>query len=811
MESRDEEKLTKGKKFSFSALIGLLILTCSSIYLESLQMNSSVINPIYDEKAKLLEINAFIENVTGICNQSIHNLYVLDSSEVGYFLNEQNHSEVYPANISLSTFNYNLSCAKISIALTALTDQPQKLVVTENTTDYMNSTNEKVLKLAQEFTIENSPSHITNFSVYLNFRCWWSLVYICLDIYRANEFATTFDQGQSVNTQPVKSPMPGDKLALTQDWINISYNNLLTPGDYIAVVYFDAVIPILIPENNSWQVHEYNNSIYDNGTSMFKNSTGHWNNITSHDIRDFLMKIEKSEYVNPQDINLKCYINNQGLNLTYYEDPDPGFLRFPWTSYADYYLPAKPTENIMFNFTSDITLYFGLAVRTMRYIKFLDAIGNFTVAQNKRRWTINYTSINSTTQLIPVFVFPLDWTVQTFYDRFGEPVIEYGVMYSTIYNKTYCGIYYPESGDGVKTFHYKGEFSSPNYLTGMNPQIFSGGNLTTQFSFFKGDKIRLQAIIQDSDSNPASGGNCTFYLYNPSGGLQLNYSINATNGIANSNNLSTSNFPIGSYTVMVTWTNGTEVGFDSFTFTISEKQVPIIPFSAPEPILLYILATIFAVLTAVIAGFIIRRKLQERNWEKSLLHLFVMTKDGRSVYNYPFGISEPDPTLISGMLTAMSSFVKETVGSKKQLKSIDQQDKKVILGHGEHCTVSVFGEKDLPIIHNKTEEFVKEFEKNYRAKLKDWDGSTTPFKGAGGIVEKYFPVSSEDKIIRGVGREILELKEKISSSTNPQEILSLLQNVTNLAETYKDIIREHWNKVYGQILKIANEKIQSSS
>jgi hypothetical protein len=251
------------------------------------------------------------------------------------------------------------------------------------------------------------------------------------------------------------------------------------------------------------------------------------------------------------------------------------------------------------------------------------------------------------------------------------------------------------------------------------------------------------------------------------------------------------------------------VGFSQFTFTIQEKPIFFIPPPEQQPILMYILATIAVVLAAVVGSVLARRKLQERNWEKSLLHLFVMSKDGRAFYSYEFGIEKRDPSLISGMLTAMSSFVKETMGSKQQLKSIDQQDKKVILGHGIYSTVAVFAEKDLPIIHNKTEEFVKEFEKLYQAKIEHWDGATSQFKGVGKIVEKYYPVTIEEKVIRGVGREIAKLKEQIISSDNPQEILQLLQQTTDLTERYQDIIREHFNKQYGEIMKLANEKIQT--
>ncbi|NVM04788.1 MAG: hypothetical protein HWN67_20880 [Candidatus Helarchaeota archaeon] len=338
--------------------------------------------------------------------------------------------------------------------------------------------------------------------------------------------------------------------------------------------------------------------------------------------------------------------------------------------------------------------------------------------------------------------------------------------------------------------------------------------------------MRIEALIQDSDNINVTSGNCSIYLYNYSNDLVFSENITVVNDTVISNNISTTNYTAGDYNIIVTWTNGSEVGFNSFIISIQNQTIPFIPpeekpigayvaatamiLGPQEPILLYIITTVLVVITAMVGGLIARRKMQERNWEKSLLHLFIMNKDGRAMYDYSFGIEQKDPTLISGMLTALTSFVKETIGSKKQLKTIDQEDKKIILGHGTYSTVAIFAEKDLPIMHHKTSDFLKTFEDSYSGKIKQWDGSTAVFKRVNKIVEKYFPTSAEDQIIRSIGRELLGFKESIISTTDPKEIFGLLQLATKLTEKYQEIIREHYNKEYGEILKIVNEKIKSS-
>ncbi len=792
------------KKTVFCFILSIFFVICFNSLLISQTIDLSKFVRISDNPNQFLKISAILNNITGNCTSEIYNLHGFENNSIEGFNNPMNYTKMVPANITLPNFNHSLTTSKFEFTITAMTDPFTTYSIANDTSNAMNATDENnAYMLAQNFSIVE-PSHIDYIYLYLNYTSWLPIIWagiVTVYIYKSDLITPVNEYGMSIFL-----PNSGGFGNWTAEWFNVRFNNILPIGNYYLVMYTSST-SIRAPNNNSWQIQNYTNPDDDKGATLTKYGNGSWIPIENDGHADFLLMMNKSTYVSPYDVNLSIYVNNDKLNLNHYYEENPTFLRFPWISNGIYYIPAVPTSDINITITVDQILGWGAVITTTRYVKFLPAAGNFTASLDSRKWSVNYTSINSTTAFLPVFIFPIDWSIDKFYNRFGQEVIEYGIMYSKVYNKTYNGIYYPETGDGETTYNFSAEFTSLNYVSNIFPQIYNGTGFQTQFSFYKGDTIRFQANIQDSEGNSAINGNCTFYLYNPSNNLEYSENITVVNGIANSDNLT--NLPRGEYLIIVTWTNGSQVGFNSFTFTIStEKEFyPFIPPAQPEPIWLYIITTALIVLTVMIGGLIARRKLQERNWEKSLLHLFIMNKDGRAMYDYPFGIEQKDPTLISGMLTALTSFIKETVGSKKQLKTIDQEDKKVILGHGTYSTVAVFAEKDLPVIHEKAAEFLKIFEDSFSSKIKQWDGSTSIFKGVSSIVEKYFPISAEAKIIQGVGKELLLLKESINSTSDPQEVISLLQKVTGLAERYQEIIREHFNKEYGEILKIANQKV----
>ncbi|MFX1292700.1 MAG: hypothetical protein ACFFAG_17280 [Promethearchaeota archaeon] len=110
--------------------------------------------------------------------------------------------------------------------------------------------------------------------------------------------------------------------------------------------------------------------------------------------------------------------------------------------------------------------------------------------------------------------------------------------------------------------------------------------------------------------------------------------------------------------------------------------------------------------------------------------LYVIYDDGRGVFNYAFRSDEiQDPGLVSGMFSAITSFVKEMTKSTEALKKIDHGDITILLEYGNKIFGALFikgtqsSEVRIPL-----KEFVQKFEQKYGDVLKDWTGSLTPFK-----------------------------------------------------------------------------------
>jgi len=110
--------------------------------------------------------------------------------------------------------------------------------------------------------------------------------------------------------------------------------------------------------------------------------------------------------------------------------------------------------------------------------------------------------------------------------------------------------------------------------------------------------------------------------------------------------------------------------------------------------------------------------------------LYIIYDDGRGVYNYSFKRdAEQDPGLVSGMFSAITSFIKEMTKSTEALKKIDHGDITILLEYGNRIFGALFikGNQSTEV-RTPLKEFVKKFETQYTDVLKDWTGSLALFK-----------------------------------------------------------------------------------
>ncbi len=126
----------------------------------------------------------------------------------------------------------------------------------------------------------------------------------------------------------------------------------------------------------------------------------------------------------------------------------------------------------------------------------------------------------------------------------------------------------------------------------------------------------------------------------------------------------------------------------------------------------------------------------------NLEHILVLYKgSGTCIYFKSFGSEQIDPELISGFISAISSFGKDLV-SQEELNEISYGDKMLLLSDGEYIRVAlVLGKKASLILRRNLMEFIHRFERAYNKELPNWRGQLNIFREAGIIVDDVLSTS----------------------------------------------------------------------
>lgn len=97
-----------------------------------------------------------------------------------------------------------------------------------------------------------------------------------------------------------------------------------------------------------------------------------------------------------------------------------------------------------------------------------------------------------------------------------------------------------------------------------------------------------------------------------------------------------------------------------------------------------------------------------------------------------------DPDLVSGGITGVTQIFKEITQSSKQIRSLDQEDVKVMFEYGTHVVGVLFATDNFFLIRRKLREFVEDFESQFRAELRDLHGDVEAFTATKRLVTKHF-------------------------------------------------------------------------
>ncbi|MHC1591651.1 MAG: hypothetical protein ACXQS8_06170 [Candidatus Helarchaeales archaeon] len=747
--------------------------------------------------------------MTGQCTSDIYNMYVAMKSNSQTF-GSSNFSYTYLNQINDTELtNTTFTASKIDVTVKELKEKQYYLNTTDNVTGASFPVGEEQLdlsptKMAQYVKFENL-TLVSKIRFFVNYTINGILFYNIrwfVDFYHASDL-----DGNRVNHESHSITWFGTGGGWTAGWMEINYNEFFDPGEYYVVIKATGEGWVYQGSwnNNSWQIFDYGSVENNTGPSLFQNSSG-WFNISNDDTADYIMNLQVTHYYDPDTLNVRVYINDEELEPLFIRDPTVySYSAFKpiLKGVVQYFLSEPPIQNITINVTTNGTIYIGTVDTSVRYIYLSNATGNFTLTRESIRWEIAYEKVNSSSQLTVCFVCPNDWLVDSIQDSRGIEILEYAILYSYIYmNESYdrpsTAVLVFDSGDGQTTFNYLVKFHSPNYISSpsITTQVPILGTMMTSYQYFVGDVIQFGFRL--SGSRAVSDYSISYSLRNPLGVSIDIGDFSHSNGQFVSNLVQTALWLPGVYTLTVTWTDGSEVGYMEHSFAL---QV--------SPIWGELLIFMTIGLAGVVSYRIIRQRLKQRNWHKKLDYLFVMTKiSGRPMYSYSFGGKIQDPTLISGFLSAISSFVKEAVRAKSEhLAVLDQHDKKIIIIPGEYSNVVIISDINLPIIRKRAMSFIKDFERQYRKFIEKWSGDTSIFKGAEQLVLKHFPVTMEDKLIRQIGIELMEIREKLETVQDPSEAISLIREVTELTSRHVDLVRDNYQKLLNEIMKLAQEKM----
>lgn len=118
--------------------------------------------------------------------------------------------------------------------------------------------------------------------------------------------------------------------------------------------------------------------------------------------------------------------------------------------------------------------------------------------------------------------------------------------------------------------------------------------------------------------------------------------------------------------------------------------------------------------------------------------LFITTTEGLDVFNYTFGTLKIDPALISGMLTAIISFVKEATRSRQFLRTIEHGDVVLVVEYGKYVFATIVTDQETPDLRIKLRKFLDKFETRHADILSKWTGQIPDLEKDKKLAESIF-------------------------------------------------------------------------
>jgi len=261
-----------------------------------------------------------------------------------------------------------------------------------------------------------------------------------------------------------------------------------------------------------------------------------------------------------------------------------------------------------------------------------------------------------------------------------------------------------------------------------------------------GQSISLSAIP------PALSGQFTFIVYNT--GSVVIWSESKVHGLAAVpfSYVIPENSFTGDAIVQIVWNNATDAGLQATTYTIVSPGHLELP---------YIIGAVVAIMSASFIGASVAYELLKRTRRRieaehlsmisrvrdlfNLNYVIVLEKkSGVDLYEQSFGEIKQDPTIISGFLSAITSFGLELTNTNEETQTIKLEYKasKILISEYKGFRITVIMKKTpSDAMIDAIKQLSYDIDEKYGKLLVNFSGETTEFQGIRTLIEKRFRVS----------------------------------------------------------------------
>jgi hypothetical protein len=192
----------------------------------------------------------------------------------------------------------------------------------------------------------------------------------------------------------------------------------------------------------------------------------------------------------------------------------------------------------------------------------------------------------------------------------------------------------------------------------------------------------------------------------------------------------------------------------------------------------------FLVIMPFVLGLLAFAAYREIRYRYTIEEVFLVDNAGVLLVHLSRGESKAiDAKLVSGMLTAVQEFVKDSFMGNNEIEDIkldngalgklEYGDFQIVIERGEYTFLSaVISGYDNKRLRNRMKDVVLEFEIQYLSVLKDWDGDMAKFDGADKIVGRLLKTPSSGPEIPKEEMEKQEPKEPEETIINEEDLPS---------------------------------------